>query len=103
MGRNALANYEEAGLQVLEELGGGPISSKDLVAAAQERGLLPEGKFTYHNFLRRVRLSEKFDTSQRGYISLTTGGTLAVPTAPSVEVPAVDAVETEVATETESQ
>jgi len=38
MGRTAHANYIEAAQAVLQELGGGPISTKTLVAAAQERG-----------------------------------------------------------------
>lgn len=71
MGRKAHANYLEAALEVLQELGGGPISTKTLVAAAQERGLIGEGKWVYHNFSRKVRESDLFDTSTRGQISLT--------------------------------
>jgi hypothetical protein len=70
MGRNAHANYIEAALAVLQELGGGPISTKTLVAAAQERGLVGDGKWVYHNFSRKVRDSDLFNTSIRGQISL---------------------------------
>ena len=70
MGRKAHANYIEAAEAVLQELGGGPISTKTLVAAAQERELIGEGKWIYHNFSRKVRSSNLFDTSVRGQISL---------------------------------
>ncbi len=70
MGRTAHANYIEAAQTVLQELGGGPISTKTLVVAAQERGLVGEGKWVYHNFSRKVRESDLFDTSVRGQISL---------------------------------
>ena len=70
MGRKAHANYIDAALTVLEELGGGPISTKTLVVAAQERGLVGDGKWVYHNFSRKVRDSNLFDTSVRGQISL---------------------------------
>ena len=70
MGRTAHADYIEAALEVLKELGGGPISTKTLVAAAQERGLVGDGKWVYHNFSRKVRESDLFDTSTRGQIAL---------------------------------
>lgn len=70
MGRNAHANYIEAALTVLRELGGGPISTKTLVTVAHERGLVGDGDWVYHNFSRRIRKSELFDTSVRGQISL---------------------------------
>jgi hypothetical protein len=70
MGRKAHANYEEAALAVLQELGGGPINTKTLVAAAQDKGLIGEGKWVYHNFSRKIRESELFDTSLRGQVSL---------------------------------
>jgi len=70
MGRNAHANYIEAALAVLQELGGGPISTKTLVTAAQERGLVGDGTWVYHNFSRKVRESDLFDTTVRGQISL---------------------------------
>ena len=90
MGRKAHANYIEAAQAVLQELGGGPISTKTLVAAAQERGLIGEGKWVYHNFSRKVRGSDLFDTSVRGQISL------AVNVGPVLEepVPEVEAEET---------
>jgi hypothetical protein len=72
MGRRPQGNYVEAAKTVLTELGGGPISSRGLVAAAQERGLVGDGKWVYHNFLRKVRESGEFDTSVRGQISLVT-------------------------------
>jgi len=70
MGRKAHANYIEAAVAVLQELGGGPISTKTLVTAAQERGLIGDGKWVYHNFSRKVRESDLFDTTVRGEISL---------------------------------
>jgi len=89
MGRIAYANYIDAGLAVLQELGGGPISTKVLVAAAQERGLIGESKWAYHNFSRKVRESELFDTSVRGQVSLVQN------VEPVVEEPAVEAPATE--------
>lgn len=80
MGRKSSSNYAEAARSVLTELGGGPISSRSLVDAAQERGLIGDGKWVYHNFLKVVRESNEFDTSQRGQISL-------VMAAPQTEVP----------------
>lgn len=70
----ARSNYIDAAVQVLEELGGGPLSSKDLVKAAQERGLIGTTQYVYHNFLRKVRESDLFDTSVRGQVSLTAPG-----------------------------
>lgn len=69
MGRTSHSNYIEAARQVLDELGGGPIASRDLVAAAQERGLIGNGTWVYHNFLRKVRDTDEFDTSRRGYVA----------------------------------
>jgi len=86
MGRTAHANYIEAAQAVLQELGGGPISTKTLVAAAQERGLVGDGKWVYHNFSRKVRESDLFDTSVRGQISL-----IAVDVGPVVEEPVMEA------------
>ncbi len=73
MARQAKSNYIEAGLQVLTELGGGPIRSKDLVRAAEERGLIGTTPYVYHNFLRKLRESDMFDTSTRGHVSLAPG------------------------------
>ncbi len=70
MGRTAHANYVKVALEILQELGGGPISTKTLVAAAQERGLVGDGKWVYHNLSRKVRESNLFDTSVRGQVSL---------------------------------
>ena len=83
MGRKAHSNYISAAREVLEELGGGPMASKDLVAAAQERGLVGEGKWVYHNFLRKIRESSEFDTSQRGKVALAQTSAPAEPTAAS--------------------
>ncbi len=69
MGRTSHSNYIEAARQVLGELGG-TLSSRDLVAAAQERGLIGNGTWVYHNFLRKVRDSAEFDTTRRGYITM---------------------------------
>lgn len=93
MGRKSLSNYTEAGRTVLMELGGGPISSQSLVAAAQERGLIGEGKWVYHNFLRKLRESGEFNTSVRGQVSMAEpiGADLTVA-APVAEVPAPEAV-----------
>ena len=67
--RTSHSNYIEAARQVLGELGGS-LSSRDLVSAAQERGLVGNGKWVYHNFLRKIRDTAEFDTSRRGYVSL---------------------------------
>jgi len=69
MARQAKSNYIEAGIQVLTELGG-TLSSKDIVKAAQERGLIGTTTYVYHNFLRKLRESDLFDTSVRGQVSL---------------------------------
>ena len=87
MGRTSHSNYIEAARQVLGELGGGPISSRDLVAAAKERGLVGNGTWVYHNFLRKIRESDEFDTTRRGYVAMFDG---APPMAePAVEAPGV--------------
>lgn len=78
MGRTSHSNYIEAARQVLGELGGGPIASRDLVAAAQERGLVGNGTWVYHNFLRKVRESAEFDTTKRGYVSMFEGAAAVV-------------------------
>lgn len=65
------SKYVEVAAQVLTELGGGPISSDTLIKAIVDKGLLPPRKYLYHNVLRKVRESELFDTSKRGYVSLT--------------------------------
>ena len=74
MGRKAHANYIEVGTALLQELGGGPVPTKTLVAAAQEKDLIPDGKWAYHNFSRKLRESPLFDTSVRGQISFLGGG-----------------------------
>ena len=76
MGRTSHSNYIEAARQVLGELGG-TLSSRDLVAAAQERGLIGNGTWVYHNFLRKVRDSAEFDTTRRGYVTMVDGGPVA--------------------------
>lgn len=98
MGRKSHSNYIEAARAVLSELGGGPISSRDLVSAAQERGLVGDGKWVYHNFLRKVRESREFNTSERGFVSLAGTENLGTPApvqrvpAPEAEVPAPEPV-----------
>lgn len=67
-------NYAEVAREVLDELGGGPITSGDLVRAAQERGLIGTDMWVYHSFLRKVRGAPEFDTSQHGRISLVKQG-----------------------------
>ena len=100
MGRKAHANYIEAALAVLQELGGGPISTKTLVAAAQERGLIGDGKWVYHNFSRKVRESPLFNTSDRGRIRLRTGVVEPEPVV-EPELEALDPIEEEPETETD--
>ena len=99
MGRKPNGNYVEAARAVLVELGGGPISSKGLVAAAQERGLVGDGAWVYHNFLRKIRESDEFDTSQRGQVSLAAPFAASVPTPPVAEevakAPEVETLEIE--------
>jgi len=75
MVRKARSNYIEAGMSILTELGGGPISSKDLVKIAQERGLVGTTTYVYHNMLRKIRESSLFDTTVRGQVSLLIPGT----------------------------
>ena len=65
------SKYVDAALQVLDELGGGPIPSKTLVAAIIEKGLLEDRKYLYNNILNKVRESDLFDTTKRGFVSLT--------------------------------
>lgn len=103
MARKADYNYVEAALTVLQELGGGPISTKTLVAAAHEHELIGDGKWVYHNFVRSVRNSNLFDTSVRGQISLVANPVPAEPVAPIEEAPET-VVETPIPeTETEAQ
>ena len=74
MGRNLNSKYVDAALAVFQELGVKSMSTRDLVRAAQERGLVDNAKWTYHNMSRKVRESELFDTSGRGQIRLLEGG-----------------------------
>jgi hypothetical protein len=90
MGRTSHSNYIEAARQVLGELGG-TLSSRDLVSAAQERGLVGNGNWVYHNFLRKVRDSAEFDTTRRGYVTMLDGAAAVDPMimdAPDVEAEA---------------
>jgi hypothetical protein len=89
-----MSKYTEAAHQVLGELGGGPIASRILVDAAKERGLIGDGNWVYHNFLRKIRESDEFDTSKRGYVSLVKQGA-EDPTDPEpiAEAPAAEAEE----------
>ncbi len=86
MGRKPQGNYVEAAKAVLTELGGGPLSSRALVDAAQERGLIGDGTWVYHNFLRKVRESNEFNTSVRGKISLETRTQPMEAAAPAAEI-----------------
>lgn len=105
MSRRTDYNYIEAALTVLQELGGGPISTKTLVAAAHEHELIGDGKWVYHNLARCVRNSDLFDTSVRGRISLaekpTTPGAMDVPAEPVA--PVEEAVEEAPTPETETE
>ena len=65
------SKYVDAAFQVLDELGGGPVSSNTLIRKIVEKGLLEDRKYLYHNVLRKVRESDLFDTSKRGFVSLT--------------------------------
>lgn len=69
------SKYVEAAREVLTELGGGPVPSRTLIDAIVEKGLLEPRKYLYHNVLRKVRESDEFDTSQRGFVALAGGGT----------------------------
>ncbi len=105
MGRTSHSNYIEAARQVLGELGG-TLSSRDLVAAAQERGLIGNGTWVYHNFLRKVRESDEFDTTRRGYVTMFDGAPVAeegpgVGPIAEAEVAAPDFVEAPVNNEVE--
>lgn len=82
-GRNS--KYVEAAVSVLEELGGGPVPSQTLIKAIVEKGLLADRKYLYHNVLRRVRESELFDTSMRGWVSLAKPVVVEEPMAPAAE------------------
>jgi hypothetical protein len=64
------SKYLKAAYLALEALGGGPITSGTLINAIVENNLLENRKCLYHNVLRRVRQSELFDTSTRGWVSL---------------------------------
>lgn len=68
MSRNS--KYEQVVVDVLTELGGGPVPSRTLVQAIVDKGLLEDRKYLYHNVLNRVRRSPLFDTSVRGMVSL---------------------------------
>lgn len=83
------SKYIEAAVAVLTELGGGPVPSKTLIDAIVDKGLLPPREYLYHNVLRKVRESELFDTSKRGYVSLA--GAEAKPVDPN---PVAESVET---------
>ena len=80
MGRKRIANYTEVAKQMLQELGGGPVRSGDLVRAVIDKGLVPDTKYIYNHLLRAVRESSEFNTSLRGYVSL---GEATDTTAPS--------------------
>lgn len=98
MGRKAHADYIKAALEVLQELGGGPLPTKTLIAAAQERGLIGDKKWVYYNFSRKIRDSALFDTTVRGQVSLMP---MLQEAAPIIEAP--EPVEEETTSEPEVQ
>ncbi len=85
MGRKSHSNYVTAAIEILQELGGGPIATKDLVSRAQERGLVNNtGKWAYHNMTAALRKSEAINTTEHGQVSLAvelpgTGVNMSVP------------------------
>jgi len=82
MSRNS--KYEQVALDVLTDLGGGPVSCKTLIETIVAKGLLENRKYLYHNVLNRVRRSPLFDTTVRGMVSLAPALHGA---APAAEVP----------------
>jgi hypothetical protein len=82
MSRNS--KYEQVVIEVLTNLGGGPVSCKTLVETIVDKGLLENRKYLYHNVLNRVRRSALFDTSVRGMVSLSPQPVIE---APAAEVP----------------
>lgn len=71
MGRKSRSNYVAAALEVFDELGVTTLSTKNLVKAAADRGLIDNDvKWVYNHMSRKIRDSELFDTSQRGQVSL---------------------------------
>jgi hypothetical protein len=87
MSRNS--KYEQVVVDVLTDLGGGPVSCKVLIEAIVSKGLLEDRKYLYHNVLNRVRRSTTFDTSVRGMVSLSPQPVIealaaAVPVVPPV-------------------
>ena len=92
MGRKSNCNYVEVARDILSGVEGGTLRSKELVAIALERGLITDGKWSYHAMLRFVRESDEFDTSERGHVTLggpgtgpVTEETVTAPPAPQVE------------------
>ena len=85
MSRNS--KYEQVVIEVLTDLGGGPVSCKTLVETIVAKGLLENRKYLYHNVLNRVRRSPLFDTSVRGMVSLVP---MLKGAAPLAEVPAAE-------------
>lgn len=82
MSRNS--KYDQVVIEVLTDMGGGPIPCKTLIDAIVVKGLLPNRPYLYHNVLNRVRRSPLFDTSVRGVVSLAPALKGA---APAAEVP----------------
>lgn len=93
------SKYIDAALAVFQELGVESMSTRDLVRAAQERGLVDNAKWTYHNMSRKVRECELFDTSGRGRIRLLNEAEVKQgvveevdPTTPGAILPGTDPV-----------
>lgn len=84
--------YTEAAYTILDEIGGGPIRSGDLVKRIKEREMVEFGKYTYHYILKSVKDDPRFDTSQRGRVGLVAGGQVAAQEVVE-EAPAPDADE----------
>lgn len=68
MSRNS--KYDQIVIEVLTDMGGGPVPCKALIEAIVAKGLLEDRKYLYHNVLNRVRRSSLFNTSVRGMVAL---------------------------------
>ena len=62
--------YAVAAKVALEEVGGGPLRSKQLFDLMVEKGMIPNEKNVYNYVLKACKESPDFDTSARGRIGL---------------------------------
>lgn len=62
--------YAQAAFEVLTEMGGGPVRSKELSDAVHASGKVEESKYSYHYILKGCKDDPRFDTSVRGRIGL---------------------------------